>query len=414
MVHFVIGFYLHGSADRFRKDNFMRHITSYAEYLARDIGAPPDLERARLAAEKSALKIMIHGPGLRWSSDGAFPDFGPPRHVRRTDRGGLGFHRGRFVFFTEKDGYRFTFHTREPSHLGRDDAAFYIMLGALTLVLAGAYLLIRRIMRPVKLLEEGIREAGRGNLDYRVPVISSDELGNLSRSFNEMNGKIGEMIESRERLLLDVSHELRSPLTRMRVALEFLPEGQARTGIGEDIAALNAMITEILETERLRRGGGLKKERLDLAALVGETVSAFPAGRINVTVADSPSLIIEGDRERLKMVIRNLLENAIKYSDSSSSPVEMHLTREKEDAVIRVRDHGPGIPKGDIDRVFEPFYRSDPSRSRETGGYGLGLHLCRRIVEAHGGTIELESEEGKGACFVVRLNCWLKPRMNTN
>jgi signal transduction histidine kinase len=410
LINLIIGLHFRSTMERYRHENFMRHITSFATYLVGDIGVPPDLARAREAAASSALRIEITGPGTRWSSDGKFPGFSPHHRVKGPGGGGIGFHRGRFVFFTERGGYQYRFFTGEPAYRGFDDWRAYLPLVMLTLVLAGAYLLIRKLMRPVKLIGEGIIEAGRGNLEHRVPVTSPDELGQLARSFNEMNGKIAGMIESRERLLLDVSHELRSPLTRMRVALEFLPEGSARASIGGDIDALNDMITEILETERIRRGGGLKFEQVDLPALVDDVAanSGFHDGRVVARRMDGGPHDVRGDRERLRMVFRNLIENALKYSGERGAPVEIEMLGAGDFVTAVVRDRGAGIPREELARIFEPFYRTDSSRSRDTGGYGLGLHICGKILEAHGGTITVESEPDRGTSFTVTLPAWEK------
>lgn len=408
LINLIIGFHFRNTMERYRHENFMRHITSFAGYLAGDIGVPPNLARARAAAAASALRIEITGPGVRWSSDGKFPGSEPRHRFERPGEGGIGFHRGRFVFFTERGGYQYRFFTGEPEHRGFSDWRIHLPLILLTLVMAGAYLLIRRLMRPVKFLEEGIRETGRGNLAHRVPVTSSDELGELSRSFNEMNEKISEMMESRERLLLDVSHELRSPLTRMRVALEFLPGGKARASVADDIDALDAMVTGILETERMKRGVGVKSVRVELAELVRDIGSGFGASGERIAIrhrGDGP-FEVRGDRGRLGMVIRNLLENALKYSDESGAPVDVELSVSGDRIVAMVRDRGIGIRAEEQEKIFEPFYRTDSSRTRDTGGYGLGLHLCRKIVEAHGGTLALESEPGRGSSFTVSLPAW--------
>ena len=212
------------------------------------------------------------------------------------------------------------------------------------------------------------------------------------------------MIRARDQLLLDVSHELRSPLTRMKVALELLPEGDKRQRIAADVAEMESMITELLELERLREGRGLRRERRDLVPLLREVVESFqdrpPGARFMTTAAEIQA---EVDGDKIRTVIRNLLENAIKYSLSESLPVEVAVQDDAGEITIRVTDDGPGIPEEDLANLFEPFYRVDRSRSKKSGGYGLGLSICKRIAEAHGGGITVANRAPRGAVFTLTL-----------
>jgi signal transduction histidine kinase len=212
------------------------------------------------------------------------------------------------------------------------------------------------------------------------------------------------MIGARDQLLLDVSHELRSPLTRLKVALEMLPHGEKRQQMTADVAEMEIMIAELLELERLRDGRGVRLVRQDLTSLLGDVVETFrertPGVRLNMGTQE---LLLDIDPDRLRIVFRNLLENAIKYSLPDSRPIQVSAAADATAVVVRVSDDGPGIPDGDIGNLFEPFFRVDRSRSKKTGGYGLGLSICKRIVEAHGGTIAVENNPTRGASFIVSL-----------
>jgi signal transduction histidine kinase len=167
---------------------------------------------------------------------------------------------------------------------------------------------------------------------------------------------------------------------------------------------MERMVAELLELERLRSGGGLATLRQDLLAIVRDVAAEFqdrpPGVRI---VATDRELILDVDAEKFRTVLRNLLENAVKYSLPRSRPVEISVFDEDDAVVIRVTDDGVGIADGDSERVFEPFFRADASRSKSTGGYGLGLSICKRVMEAHGGTIAVERPPGRGASFVLTL-----------
>jgi signal transduction histidine kinase len=277
----------------------------------------------------------------------------------------------------------------------------------LLLLIAGvvftAHVVLNRALAPLRSLEEGVARLTEGHFDIELPRGAPDEFGALTDAFNVMVRRVNEMIRARDQLLLDVSHELRSPLTRMKVALELLPAGQTN-GLAGDVAEMEAMVTELLELERLREGRGLTLERHDLASLIRDLVDHFQGRPPGVVLnADRSEIVLHIDPEKIRTVMRNLLENAIKYSLPDSKAVEISVTRHGETAVIRVCDDGPGIPSALRTSVFEPFFRADRSRSRKTGGYGLGLSICKRIMEAHGGGIAIEDHAGRGASFVLTL-----------
>jgi len=221
---------------------------------------------------------------------------------------------------------------------------------------------------------------------------------------------VRDMIRSRDQLLVDVSHELRSPLTRMKVALELPANAEQRVRLTEDVAEMERMVSELLELERLRSGRGLSPVRQDVLALVRVVVEEF-RNRPPGVCFDAPprAVMADVDAEKIRTVIRNLLENAVKYSLPQSRQVQVSVSTNGEAVVIRVSDDGVGIPETDADRVFEPFYRVDASRSKRTGGYGLGLSICKRVVEAHGGRIAVERANGRGATFVMTLPVTVGP-----
>jgi signal transduction histidine kinase len=169
-----------------------------------------------------------------------------------------------------------------------------------------------------------------------------------------------------------------------------------------DVAEMETMVGEVLELERLRGGHGIQTSRADLVALTRDMVERFADREPGARLVSAPASVwIDIDRERVRTVLRNLLENAVKFSLPGSRPVEVTVSEEPDAVRVRVSDDGAGIPEGVADTLFEPFYRLDPSRSRKTGGYGLGLSICRRIMEAHGGTIAIEPRLGRGATFLL-------------
>ena len=249
----------------------------------------------------------------------------------------------------------------------------------------------------------GVNEA-RGVVPIGQTADPSDEFGALTDTFNKMVGRVKQMIQARDQLLLDVSHELRSPLTRLKVALALLPDDENRAGMVGDLNEMEAMITELLELERMREGRGLRREGCDLAPVLRELADVYNGDPPGVRLLAPPEIWLDIDREKIRIVLRNLLENARKFSLPDSGPVEITVETDESRIILRVRDDGPGIPESDLPNLFEPFYRVDRSRSRKTGGYGLGLSICKRIMEAHGGSISVSNNPGRGASFVLVFN----------
>jgi signal transduction histidine kinase len=267
------------------------------------------------------------------------------------------------------------------------------------------------------------RAFGAGDLTARSRLSRRDELGELSRTFDEMAERITQLMRGQRELLASVSHELRTPLSRIRVALDLAAEGdpqsahQSLSDITEDLAELEDLVDDVLAMARLEgqvvgtKGmPRLRTEQVDARQVAGKAAARFTgthAGRavdVQIGGPDGPPIVIEADPSLLRRVIENLLDNAHKYSDAAVS-IRLAVSVADDSAVFTVSDRGQGIAPGDLPDVFEPFFRADRSRTRGTGGVGLGLALSKRIVEAHGGHIEIESEldAGTTVTFTVPL-----------
>lgn len=386
-------------------------VRDYAELAA---ASAPDLAAAQRVRARIGFDIRYEAPdGGGWATNPEVPSVAEARRGEErtpTERFTVfGTHvfllRAGSVFVVPApQGGTYVFSWALGHKLNGVHVQLLALLAAFVfLVLVGAWTVLRHLLRPLRTLALGVEQLGAGQLDVSVPVRSRDEFGELSRAFNDMARSVRERISARDQLLLDVSHELRSPLTRMKVALELLPAGPQSAGMAADVAEMEVMIAEILELERLRDGRGLRLERVDLNALVAQTIAASRAPGTRQK-RDRDELWLALDGERMRTVLRNLLENAIKYSLPDSAPVEIATAMEGHTVVVRVRDDGPGVPPEDIPQLFEPFFRVDRSRSKQTGGYGLGLSICKRIVEAHGGRIAVEAHAPRGTSFVLYLS----------
>jgi signal transduction histidine kinase len=377
-----------------------RMLDDYARRFAQE--SPGEAEARRLA-ERLELQVRYEGPDGSWTTDQRLPTIaeaqqaaggqevigasGHSRHLVRAPNGG---------------------HYLLEWEFGRRNAAAHdklllLLLAMMLAVLVVAHAVLRRGLRPLRELQTGVARLGRGELEVTLAVQAHDEFGALTAAFNTMAAGIREQVRARDQMLLDVSHELRSPLTRLKVALALLPESAKKTQAEADVSEMESLVAELLEFERLRDGRALRLARLDLVPLLHEVARPYQGELPGVLVGCPEVLLLDADAEALRRMFRNLLGNAVKYALPDSRPVEVTASSESSQVVVRIVDDGPGIPEADIGRIFEPFFRVDRSRSRKTGGYGLGLGICRRIATAHGGTISVANAPGRGACFTVTL-----------
>jgi len=212
------------------------------------------------------------------------------------------------------------------------------------------------------------------------------------------------MIDDHDRLLADVSHELRSPLARIKVALEMLPEGTKREQIARDIREMEGLTSALLERERIKgRAARPHRDKVDLVATTKAVISGFKDRAPGIELVANPeSLVVTGDEALLKVLMQNVFDNALKFSLEDSGRAEVRLLQDEAGVSIIVDDDGKGVPADMSERVLEPFVKLDPSRGHRRG-YGLGLNLCQRIVQAHAGDIRIEPREPRGTHVVITL-----------
>jgi two-component system sensor histidine kinase CpxA len=271
------------------------------------------------------------------------------------------------------------------------------------------------VAAPLQRIRASTRRFAEGDLDARVGVLRfgrSAEISALAVEFDAMAERIKAFIESHRRLVRDVSHELRSPLARQRVALEL-----ARGGDAAQVAAsldriecesdrLEAMLAQALELSRLETTNVSMNDRVELDTLLEDVITnadyeGVPRGR-KVVLLERARVSLIGSHHALYSAFENVIRNALAYT-ADGSTVAVRLARVGGWASIRVRDHGPGVPVGELSRIFEPFYRTDTARARSSGGTGLGLAIARRAIERHGGTIIARNADGGGLEVVVEL-----------
>lgn len=397
----------HFARDQNAADMVAPHLAEYVQHLLEELGNPPTQENAAALAKRLPLQIHMLGEP-HWSSGGTVPKLNPQRTTPGVLPDGTAFEvsrgRGGIVVRAQRGdasvilvstGFRFAEHAQ---------LTVILTIIALLTVLMLAYHAIRRLFRPIEVIQSGVARIGLGDLEHRLHVRRRDEFGELAASVNAMADDIRNMLEAKRELLLAISHELRSPLTRARVNAELLDDNVARRALLADLGELEALLNELLESERLSgRHVALNRQAVDPSALLRELVAESFRDASLETDLDSEGTWLSLDPMRIRLLVRNLLKNAIQHTQPDRPPPLLVSHVDDEAWHLSVTDHGPGIAPEHLARLTEPFYRADPSRQRASGGVGLGLYLCRIIAEVHGGRLAVTSALGQGTKVTVTL-----------
>ena len=382
-------------------------LMDYVDRLVDEVaaGGMPSVERASAITQRLPLTITIQGPQVQWRSH-------PPRAGEETapDRPADDVRQGREGWGGEKEWQRLLTRITADGHrigIGINKQAFerqthlvgYTLTALLVLTLL-AFLYLRHLLRPLDAIGAGARRFGLGDFSQPIPVrrpTRPDELGQLAGTINTMGQDIREMLDAKRALLLAISHELRSPLTRARLNTELLPETPEvtpqRDALLRDLQEMTGLITNLLELAREV-----------IAELKGRHPDMAPV--LLYAAADLPTLWL--DPTRMRLLLRNLLDNALRHGAGAAQPAELRLQPDGAGIRITVRDHGPGVPQAQLPHLAEPFFRPDSARSRPQGGVGLGLYLCKLVAQAHGGTFALHNA-GPGLEITVRLGLLSAP-----
>ena len=265
----------------------------------------------------------------------------------------------------------------------------------------GGWLFARHLNRPLKALQQAAVKVGVGDFSTKLEEQGSTEVIEVTRAFNQMSRGIAALESDRRLLMAGVSHDLRTPLTRIRLATEMMSDDEdyLREGIIHDIEDMNAIIDQFIEYLRHHKREELELE--DLNAIVSEVVEAEQKHHRTITFKENPSLSeVPVSMVAIKRVVTNMIENAIRYSDGDIE-VETRVSSNKKFAMVVVNDHGPGIPESELETVFEPFKQGDAARGSE--GSGLGLAIIKRIVDMHGGRVQLLNRPEGGLSAQIYL-----------
>ena len=363
-------------------------VADYLDRLAAEVGSPPDPARAAALVARLPITLRIEGPSVHYDSH--------PGH-RSVDAGDRHGHDGRGwgLVRTSADGHRLRFGLDLLPDPDRPRRLGWFTLAALLVLTLLAYGVVHHLLRPLAAIGAGVARFGQGRFEPPIVVTRRDELGDLAERINGMAHSLHGMLEDKRALLLAISHELRSPLTRARLNAELVDDGAAKEALLRDLAEMRDLIGSLLESERIAAGAqALQIEAVDLAALVREVAAAAEGGpplQLELA-ADLPP--VAADATRLRLLLRNLIDNARRHGGAAAPPPQVFLRRDSDGRLaLGVRDHGPGVPAEQLPRLAQAFHRPDSARTRSAGGVGLGLYLCRLVAEAHGGALSIRRAE---------------------
>lgn len=394
------------------------HLSLHVHYVKEDIGSPPRIDRAVAITQSVPVDIRILGPGLDWASNENFPrlaqlEFGPsPIFSDDPDAWvdelqGVEFavhDRHRFLKMQQGE-YQIVVSTPRIADVAGPDIVLIIVGLGLFYLLLG-YAAVSWLFRPIRAIRAGAAHIGRGNFDHRITNIRGDQLGDLATDINQLAGDVEMMLDAKRALLLGISHELRTPLSRMNLMLELLDDEAARGKLKPEITEMEKIVASLLEAERLsHRHDTLARTQVRIGELINDLVDDFFDRQRDRLIVDNRAggLTCEVDEARITLLLKNLISNAMRYTSRESGPIELAVFQRNSELILRVSDQGPGMSKEQAGHLGEPFYRGDPSRTRDTGGTGLGLYLATMIAEAHGGELQLLNPGEPGARFECRI-----------
>jgi len=384
-------------------------LNHYLHYLEKEIGRPPQISRAKVLSDRWPITIRIFDPArnLRWASDGrlrepSLREWRAPVREAKDTQGRIYWDHGTALVKRRigSTNVYFGMRFRPPGA----PWFLFIVAGLVLLAIFGFYWFTRRLFAPIKKIESGVSRIGEGELKYRLEVSRTDELGALAERVNQMAAQLENLLQGKRDLLLAISHELKSPMARSRVSLALLEPSAYQQALLDDQREMQALIDGIIDAERSQGNYALlQRVPTDMQALITQLVARFERpDEIDVRL-ECQDRLLSIDAFQIERLLRNLLENALRYNDLSKGPVQLLCTFENDEMQLQVIDHGQGIEAQHIGRLTEAFYRADPSRERNSGGLGLGLYLCQAVVDAHQGEMSIHSKPGQGIRVLCRI-----------
>lgn len=379
------------------------------EYIIQEMGDPPDSVKARQLSQELNVNICYKYNDVDWRSSDIIPSVDEISRSKEyeehnKDSNDFSFNLKDRIFSIIKmpEGLIILSYYYNPKKILDLDKVIIAIVIHLCIFLVPLYFLLRKLLNPLQSLSYVVKQIGEGNFEIEPPVNRYDEFGDLARSLKHMSHKVKESIKAKEQLLMDISHELRTPLTRIKFGLEL---GIPKEKINEDVVEIESMITKTLDY--YRNGFYFMEANLsnvDILPILEKAIASFEIQQIKIGffnfTKNKNRIVIKADEEKLMIVFRNLISNALKYSPPDKN-ILVSVDETEKYYRIAVKDFGVGMKKEDMEKIFEPFSRIDSSRSKKTGGYGLGLAIVKKIIDLHNAFIEVKSEEHEGTEMIV-------------
>ncbi|MCW8930852.1 MAG: HAMP domain-containing histidine kinase [Gammaproteobacteria bacterium] len=389
-------------------------ISDYGSYLITELGEPAQLSQAKIIAERTGMKIYIERENIIIGTTDIpiNPKWNKGYDHHKFTHNDLIFHlrfiHGQAILSVKKPTETIIFvvsFRKAPYEVG---LIFLVFLLSVMLVIYIAYRLVRKLIEPIQLIGKGVSTYAKGDLSYRIEKKRNDDLGELTEHINQMAGQLNNMLEAKRQLLLAISHELRTPLTRMKITLELPWNEKNKIRLNSSLSQMEKLLSELLESEMLVNDHHvLDFQKISVNHLISDLIEQEYSDnsqiKLRLTEQDSQ---VSADAVRIRLLIRNLLSNAIKYG--SENPVTIATQIENNQVILSVSDEGEGIEESNLPHLYDAFYREDQARQRQTGGSGLGLYLVKLIVDAHEGSINIQSKKGKGTVVTVSLSQFLE------
>lgn len=405
------------------RDTLDYYQTSYLGNLMEDLGYPPNAEIADEVTKDMPFDILITGNDFEWSTTSEFPnidpiDFQPSAwdsiKIKKNSAAGsptliedseFARYQDRTYFRIPYGDYTITMVNPKISIEAGPTYLFEAIVLISLSVLLLAYLLVKRMINPIQNIQQAATKIGQGELTHRIDINREDELGLLAKEVNFLADNVVEMLEAKQRLNMGVSHELRSPLTRAKLQIEMLNDPLKRESLLDEIQAMESIIASLLESEAINYGHKkLDLGNVDIDRSIKDLVSSSHfLNDIEIESDIYENISIEADPILFQVMLKNIFENASRYTTEDKKQIDISVLQANEEINIIIRDYGPGLAIKDLDKVFEPFFRAEESRSRSSGGYGLGLYLTKQIADAHGGRISIQNHENGGAEVSLHL-----------
>ena len=399
--------------------------SSYLENVFEDLQYPPTQARAEQLVSSMPFDMKIIGSDIDWSSHQEFPNLDVLSFESRNwdlmqiktdieigqdtyiEGGEFARYMNRSFLKVPYGDYIVVLVNPKMSQAVHTTFLFETFLAISLLILLIAFLVVRKMISPIQIIQDGTTRIGSGELQHRITIKQKDELGILAKEINLLAKNVQDMLEAKQRLNLGVSHELRSPITRARLQIEMLEQSQHKEELLNEINAMETIISNLLDSEAINYG----HKKLDLKTFHIESKikalisKALYLENIQTSISsDINNLEIEADEVLFEVMLKNVLENASRFTPSNRALIELTLEEINSQSIrITIRDFGPGFNKDDLEKVTEPFFRTSQSRSRESGGFGLGLYLSQQIVLAHAGFLKINNHPQQGAIVSIEI-----------